>query len=433
MTRPFPLLAVVLTAVCLLVALSRRGEGADDVEPAPPYASAIERLESFIAHEITDKDLPALSIILIDDQECVWSQGFGLATTGTVYRVGSVSKLFTDMAAMRLVEQGRLDLDTPVSDYLPGFAPENPFDDTPVTLRQLMSHRAGIVREPPVGNYLDPTEPALERVIASLGETTLVYPPESRTKYSNGGIATVGRVVEAVSGEPFPEFVRREVIEPLGLDSSGFVRTPELEARLAKAVMWTLDGREFPAPTFDIATVPAGNLYSTVEDLGQFLKVLFADGRGPDGPVLQPETLREMTTPQCVPEGETGRFGLGFALGTLDGHRTIGHGGAVYGFATSLLALPDVKLGVVVTTSRDCANTVTGRIAEGALRLMLAAKADEPLPDLTTTGPIDPERCRTLAGPYVEGKQTFDLIEREGGLLYSVFGEGRRGASRDWR
>src|SRR5207302_5125243 len=113
-------------------------------------------------------------------QAVVWARGFGLAdpkakrpaTAETVYRVGSVSKLFTDIAVMRLVEQGRLDLDAPVTKYLPDFTPGNPFDK-PITLRQLMTHRSGLVRESPVGNYFDPTSPSLAQTVASLNRTQL--------------------------------------------------------------------------------------------------------------------------------------------------------------------------------------------------------------------------------------------------------------------
>src|SRR5207302_8403853 len=122
-------------------------------------------------------------------QAVVWARGFGLAdpkakrpaTAETVYRVGSVSKLFTDLAVMRLVERGELDLDAPVTKYLPDFRPGNPFDK-PITLRQLMTHRSGLVREPPVGNYFDPTAPTLAETVASLNRTKLVYPPEKRIK-----------------------------------------------------------------------------------------------------------------------------------------------------------------------------------------------------------------------------------------------------------
>ncbi len=142
------------------------------------YAAAVAALRPFIAHEIADKGLPALSIALVDDQRIVWAEGFGFAdpadsvpaTAETVHRVGSVSKLFTDIAVMQLVEQGKLDLDAPIQRYLPDFRPENPQGE-PITLRQLMSHRAGLVREPPVGNYFEPGEPSLAATVASLNGT----------------------------------------------------------------------------------------------------------------------------------------------------------------------------------------------------------------------------------------------------------------------
>ncbi len=105
------------------------------VAPSKNYAAAVEMIERFITHEMADKDLPALSIALVEDQQIVWAKGFGFAdpkrkvpaTAETVYRVGSVSKLFTDIAIMQLVEQGKIDLDAPITRYLPNFRPRNPF------------------------------------------------------------------------------------------------------------------------------------------------------------------------------------------------------------------------------------------------------------------------------------------------------------------
>src|SRR5438874_11248210 len=136
--------------------------------PPEPYAPAVRAVERFIEREVADKELPAVSIALVDDQRIIWARGFGWrnpkdkspATADTVYRVGSVSKLFTDIGIMQLVERGVLDLDAPVSRYLPDFKPANPFGNA-ITLRQLMAHRSGLVREPPVGHYFDPTNPSL--------------------------------------------------------------------------------------------------------------------------------------------------------------------------------------------------------------------------------------------------------------------------------
>ena len=154
-------------------------------------------LDAFIRREMADKQLPGLAVALVEGSRIIWRQGYGFSdptvktpiTADTVFRVGSVSKLFTDIAVMQLVEQGKLDLDAPVTKYLSEFKPRNSFNK-PVTLRQLMSHRSGLVREPPVGNYFDSNAPTLAATVDSLNQTALVYVPETHVKYSNAGIAS---------------------------------------------------------------------------------------------------------------------------------------------------------------------------------------------------------------------------------------------------
>jgi len=405
---------------------------ADEVVGArEPYVEVARRLEGWIAAEVEAKGLPALSIAVVDDQRVVWARGFGFAdpktrtpaTAETVYRVGSVSKLFTDLAVMQIVVQGRLDLDAPVSRVLPEFAPRNPFN-VPITLRQLMSHRSGLVREPPVGHYFDPDPPPLEKVVRSLAGTTLVYEPGTRTKYSNAGVAVLGAVVQRVRGEPFSKAIARTLFEPMGMSRSSFEPSPALVRSTAQGMMWSYDGQTVPTPAFLLGTGPAGNLVSTVLDLGRFLSCLFAGGRVTGGAVVKPETLRLMMEPQPGKVGESPTFGLGFALSQLDQERRIGHGGAVYGFATQLEALPDKKLGAIVITTRDCANGIARHVAETALRLMLAVRQSRPLPLIETTLPILQERARQLDGRFVRGDKVIDLIERGGKIYLSPFGDG---------
>ncbi|HEY2945429.1 MAG TPA: serine hydrolase domain-containing protein, partial [Vicinamibacteria bacterium] len=366
------------TLAVLLAAASGRPA---DVAPRPDYAAIAERLSGLINEQLADKKLPAVSIALVDDQQIVWAQGFGYAdpdvkrpaTADTVYRVGSVSKLFTDIGMMRLAEQGQIDIDAPVTRYLPDFRPKNPFPQAkPITLRMLTSHRAGLIREPPVGNYFVTDEPSLADTIRSLNDTTLVYPTMQRIKYSNAGIATVGYVLEVTQKQPFAPYLEKAVLVPLGMTHSSFEKKPELMRDLAKAYMWTEDGRVFEAPGFRFGMDPCGAMYSTVLDLGRFMSALFAGGRtSSGGQILKRETLEAMWTPQFAAPGDKRGFGIGFAIGEVNGHRLIGHDGAVYGFATTLEALPDDKFGVVVITTKDCANPVVDRIAQEALKLAL--------------------------------------------------------------
>ena len=426
-------LAVVLSPASARVAAAQA-----TVAATAEYRTVAAELERFIGHEMADKQLPAISIALVDGQRTVWARGFGIAnpsdgspaTAETIYRVGSVSKLFTDVGIMQLAERGTIDIDAPVSRYVPDFHPKNPFG-TRVTLRQLMSHRSGLTREPPIGSYFDSTSPPLDATVRSLSETTLLYPPGTRTKYSNGGIAVVGYVLQVTQKEKFAQYLARAVLAPLGMTRSSFETPPASAAKKDQAAigyMWTTEGRRFEAPTFQLGIQPAGSLYTTVNDLARFMSALFRVERGTEGGILSRASLQRMWQPQFATPASPSNFGIGFVLSKLDGHNLVGHNGAVYGFATQLEALPNDSLGVVVVSTLDMSNTVTGRVADEALRLMLAARAGKPLPELPVTFPVPAARIKPILGHYGSGTRAVDLIQRDselvlrdaGGLLTSI-------------
>jgi CubicO group peptidase (beta-lactamase class C family)/D-alanyl-D-alanine dipeptidase len=402
---------------------ARADQKVSNIPPSASYAVISQILSQTIEEQIGEKQLPALSIALVDGSETVWAQGFGLArveqsvpaTAATIYRVGSVSKLFTDIAVMQLVERGQLSLDAPITDYLPDFRPANPFGKT-LTLRQIMSHRSGLVREPPVGHYFDPDNPSLQQTVASLNQTTLVYAPETRTKYSNAGIAVVGHTLERIRKKPFVDHMNEAVLKPLGMESSSFRLEDRLRPELAEAVMWTYDGRTFPAPVFELGMAPAGNLYSNVMDLAKFIQSLLAGGQASDGRLLEASTLSEMMTPQF--DKQSGTFGIGFHVQTLDGRRLVGHGGAVYGFSTQVEVLLDDGLGVALASSRDSTNGLVRRLAHFALRCMLAQKTGAPLPTFERTDPVSPERVQQLAGLFrAASGDPLRILNRNGRLF----------------
>lgn len=395
-------------------------------EPVPVDGltpEARDRLEAFIASEMEDKTLPAFSIALVDDQETIYARAFGEADTASVYRFASLSKLFNALALTHVAEQGHLDLDAPLSTYLPDFAFDNPFDEA-VTPRMLLSHRSGAQREPSVGHYFDFSEPTLEATARSLDGTRLIYEPGTRTKYSNAAVALSGYVLQTVVGRPYAAYVRENLLEPMGLHDTTFEPRPDLRARLVPGVMWTTFGRTFDAPVYELGILPAANLYSTVEDLGRFLSVLFADGNG----LIEPETLEQMWTPQFT-DAQTG-YGLGFHVSEFEGRRRVGHSGMMYGHASRLYALPDDKLGVVAVANVDAVNAVVDRVAAYALSLMLAVREDRPLPplpqpvrlDLPVAEPLaerpspPPSELTGLIGEYGWPHNTLYVFERQGTL-----------------
>jgi CubicO group peptidase (beta-lactamase class C family)/D-alanyl-D-alanine dipeptidase len=397
-----------------------------DIAALPRYAEVADVLGAMIERERAQKGLRALSIALVDGDEVVWARGFGeqsdgvSATAETVYRVGSVSKMFTDIAVMQLVEAGELDIDAPVRQYVPEFTPTND-TDTPITLRQLMSHRAGLVREPPAGHYFDDSGTDLASTVRSLDGTPQIYPPTTRTKYSNAGIAAVGYALEKTQGEPFSRYVKRTVLEPLGMTRSAFEPEEVLMVDLASAYMWGFDRDLFAAPTFELGMAPAGSMYSTVLDLSRFMSAAFRGGEGELGRVLEAGTLAQMWEPQFADSGATSGYGFGFRVEERFGQRWLGHGGAIYGFSTQMSFLPDAGLGVAVVSAVDGTNTVVSRIADAALELMLANERGDPLPAglLRGTDPVAPELARGLEGWYGEGDTAIELDER-GGRLFVI-------------
>jgi len=162
---------------------------------------------------------------------------------------------------------------------------------------------------------------------------------------------------------------------------------------------------------------PAGSLYSSVNDQAKLLKFLFAGGKTADGKqLLKRETLEKMYEIQFAKEDEKSGFGLSFLVSEFEGKRRIGHGGAVYGFATELGALPDDKLGVIVCSSRDVSNGVTRHVADVALRHLLAVRAGKPLPAIERTEPVGTALARKLAGRYKAADKTLELYQRDGRL-----------------
>jgi len=378
------------------------------------------QLGEIIEREVANKNLPMLSIILVDADGVAWRYGVGtdaqntdlVADSETIYRIGSVSKLFTDIVVMQMVEEGILDLDEPVTTYLPDFNPQNDFE-APITLRSLMSHSSGLVREPPVGNYFDASAPTLAATVSSLNRTSLVYSPGSKVQYSNAGIAVVGRVLEKVSGTPFARLLADRALRPLGMTHSAFTPENDLLEKLPEAYMWSYQGDRTVAPTFELGMQPAGSMFSTMDDLAHFMGALIRKGEGLNGRILSEATLEQMWTPQSdIRSGRDRSFGIGFSLGSFEDELSVSHGGAIYGFATQLKILPGSKIGVAVSTNLDMANGAINRIADHALRVLLAEQDGRALPDFHVSSAITDEQAEHLMGLYKNDESVIRVTRR---------------------
>jgi CubicO group peptidase (beta-lactamase class C family) len=234
------------------------------------------------------------------------------------------------------------------------------------------------------------------------------------------------------------------LFQPLNMESSSFEPLPHLTERMAEGVMWWVDGRESTAPTFHLGLVPAGTLYSTVDDLARFVEAVLNGGMGPAGRILSSEGLAEMLSPQVKKPTVSCYFdvGFGFNLQTCwEGTLRARHGGGIYGFSTELATLPEEGVGVVVAASRGAAGSVVRHIGEVALRALLAVRKGTPLPEMapsevpfaglrselddfaaTAAGMSSraPALYGELLGDYGWAHEGIRILERDGGLYALV-------------
>lgn len=350
----------ILAVVVLLIAAAvpaRAQSPADD----PRVAAALELLKVWLDAERAYNEIPGVSAGVVYDQQLLWSGGYGHAdldrkapaTPGTIYSICSISKLFTSLGVMQLRDAGRLRLDDPVSKHLPWFTIKRTAPDGPeITIEGLLTHASGLPRESnqPYWTGPDFAFPTHEQIVEGLSKQETLYPAETYFQYSNLGLTLAGEVVAAASGQPYPEYVRRHILDPLGLKST----TPEMpESERGKRLATgygaiTREGTRRPLPFFMVRGIaPAAGYASTIEDLGRFASWQFrllAKG-GTD--VINVNTLREMQRVHWVdPDFET-TWGLGFTVWRSDGKTFTGHGGSCPGYRTQLLLKPDEKVATI--------------------------------------------------------------------------------------
>ena len=319
-----------------------------------------------------------MSAAVMVGNSVIWARGFGWANTElkipagveTIYRTGSISKTFTAVLLMQLVERGVLALDDHVVDHFPEFAqllgPEEQVRS--ITFRQLASHTAGIVREPELPFAASgPLAEWESKVLASIPTTSLQSAHGTEYFYSNIGFGILGLAISRAAGQPFMDLVRDLIFEPLGMRHSTFALTAALEPYMSVGYANRSDGTEdteYPAREHSGRgyKVPNGGVYSTVGDLARFTAAL--SGAAPET-ILSARARREMLTIQ-TPEDTTRGYGLGLSIRTTDtGVRLVGHGGSVAGYNAHMVFDPETKVGVILFRNYGRGNTNLGQAAQG--------------------------------------------------------------------
>jgi CubicO group peptidase (beta-lactamase class C family) len=336
----------------------------------PDVKAALDVLGAWIEHQRAYSGLPGVSLSVVHDQELVWAGGFGWAdlerkvpaTHDTRYRIASITKTFTATAILQLRDAGKLQLDDPLIRHLPWFALASKHTDAPpITLRHLLTHTAGLPREAAFPYWTDFDFPTVERLREGLGRQEGVLATETQWKYSNLGLALAGDVVEAVSGEPYADYVQRHILDPLGMKDTA-VRAPDpADPRLARPYGRRMpDGRRDTPPHVDTRAISAAaNMTTSVVDLARFAMLQLRDGPAGGAQILRGSTLREMQRIHWLePDWQAG-WGLGFRIQRVNGKTSFGHGGSLPGYRTHLRIWPAEKLAVIAMTNADDGDPMT--------------------------------------------------------------------------
>ena len=273
----------------------------------------------------------------------------------TVFRIGSITKTFTAIAAMQLVEEGLVDLDAPAHEYLRAYklVPADP-DWRPATVRHLLTHTAGIGEQVPrsaaVRRDFGVTVP-MGRPVPTLaehyrGRVRLDTEPGSRFRYTDHGPATVGQIVEDVTGQPLDRYLRERVFLPLGMSSTDLLRSEVVRPRVATGYVLRAHGAKAVVER-QFLTAAAGSAYSTPDDMARYLQALLGGGANEHGSVLKPATLATMFEAQYRPDPRLAGVGLAFLRGDAGGHLTVEHQGTLPGFKSQIFLAPHDGVGVM--------------------------------------------------------------------------------------
>lgn len=338
------------------------------------FEAAIARFDAAVASAVAEDAGGAVSVAVFSGDRIVWSKGWGWAdieggvpaTAETIGRSGSISKTFTAVLMMQLVERGVIELDHPVARYLPELEQlaDPPAGARPVTFRMLASHTSGLVREPALeGAAAGSIYQWEDKVLASIPHTGFGTSPGTEYSYSNIGYGILGLALSRAAGVPFMELMETLVFRPLGMRSSTFiVDQPDLLRRLSvgytRSRAGTLSAEAATREHFGRGyKVPNGGIYTTVADLAAFAAALM--GASPVQ-ILDEASRREMMRAQSPADG----YGLGLTVQSAEGARIVGHGGSVAGYNADLTFDPESGLGVAMLRTTSYNPPVGGLLRE---------------------------------------------------------------------
>ena len=405
----------------------------------PDYSSVIETIKQSLPMAMARNDITGASIALVDGDQIVWSEGFGYTdrskkvkvTSDTLFHVGSITKSFTALGVLKAVTKGLLALDDPVKKHLSWFTAGSRFGEAEperITIRHLLSHHSGLGTWSPLGNPSDPQyhTRTFEEVVKSTRGSWLKFPAGERFEYSNQGMDLVGGALEQTSGKGFADFMREEILAPLGMTSSTFHQAEATQREtcargyLGKRAVPIANGVVMPL-------LAAGGLFASIRDLARFIIFHLRGGAANGKQILPLRLLQEMYAPQGTAGNQISGYGLGIYKAIQHDRVRLSHGGLGYGISAHYRFLPEHQIGIALLTNQDSAHNAP-ELASRAIDLMLTAKlgalpAEKPLhPPGKASLSVGESALRRLEATYLLYDGILFRFQYEKGNLFHIVG-----------
>src|SRR5437763_4336984 len=324
-------------------------------------------LDALIPSQLRNRNIAGAVVSVVKDGQLLFQKGYGYADFAakkpvladqTLFRPGSISKLFTATAVMQLVEQGKLDLDGDVNEYL-DFAIPKTYPE-PITLRRLLTHTAGF--EDTLKNLFVAHQSDLKPLRTYLLNQmpARIFPPGKIPSYSNYGFTLAGYIVERASGEKFERYIDNHILQPLRMTNSTFDQPlpPQLASQMSRAYM---NAAKKPRDFEFVQAAPAGALSTTAADMTRFMLAFLQDGSVDGVAILKPETVRQMQTRQFELNPMICGLGITFMEYWSDPVRVIAHGGDTLWFHSDMILVPEAHIGYIISYNGAGKNIGGGR------------------------------------------------------------------------
>lgn len=395
----------------------------------PAVAAIADSLARGIPGLMAQAKIPGCAMAIVGRDGIAWAKGFGVreadgsdpVTAETIFSAQSMSKVVTATAIMIAVQEGLLDLDAPITTYLPSFTVHSRFEEHPersITLRRLLTHTSGLGHETLVGGNYTVGAVTFEEHVRSISDTWLLFPVGTRCAYSNLGMDLAGYALQAASGMPFAEYVRTRLLEPLGV-ARGTFDGARIAADTNRAIGQPPGGR---ALVFERGMIPCGGFYASAPALGALIQLHLSGGMAGSRRLLEERLVDAMRNEPFPFEGQIYGHGLGVFRFNRLGGRTLrtpypGHSGGGFGFGCHMAWLPEYGVGAVVLT--NSANTsFASTLVSRTLAAIVAAKGIEPpsytpYADLVPLAAV-PEGIERLYGTYAQMRDRLVFGERDG-------------------